>query len=339
MKVWATVQHGLGVFRHFVVEHFDGGIMCERNGVKITRSQAAATAHAIIVIDRGFLGFGGVVQGVIGALLDAGLAANAQRFVDIGLTVAVLLRFTSARSATHANIFDGAAKAGHLMPLKVGEADENIGIHNGAANLGFLDIFTAHHGHQGFVCAFEPVANDDGAIHRKGRKTVLPCAFQMFQGIFAATGIHGIAVGQERLTAKILDRINNRTRIVGAQVTDVAKLPKMQFDGNKTALHINVADASFFDHFLQLGGQTIAKSLGAKIRKIHLCFFHKYSPSRLAVLAVVLAVMIALHNCAQVKKGGTWHSIAPCCFSPSCLHGFQWKNTACGRELPRAGTP
>ena len=63
----------------------------------------------------------------------------------------MLLRFTSARSATHANIFDSAAKAGHLMPLKVGEADENIGIHNGAANLGFLDIFTAHHVHQGFV--------------------------------------------------------------------------------------------------------------------------------------------------------------------------------------------
>ena len=169
------------------------------------------------------------------------------------------------------------------MPLKVGEADENIGIHNGAANLGFLDIFAPGNGHQCFVRAFESVANDDRTIHRKGRKTVLPGAFQMFQGIFAAAGIHGVAIGQERLAAKILDRVNNRARIVGAQVADVAKLPKVQFDGNKAALHINMADASFFDHFLQLGGQAIAKSLGAKICKIHLCFFHKYSPLRLAV--------------------------------------------------------
>ena len=129
------------------------------------------------------------------------------------------------------------------------------------------------------------MTNDDGAIHSKGRKTVLPCAFQMLQGIFAATGIHGVAVGQERLTAEIFDCINNSPCIVGAQITDVSKLTKVQFDGNKAALHINMANACFFDHFLQLGGQAIAKSLGAKICKVHLCFFHKYSPLRLAVLA------------------------------------------------------
>ena len=79
----------------------------------------------------------------------------------------MLLRFTSARSATHADVLDGSAKAGHFMPLKVGEADENIGIHNGAANLGFLDIFTVRDGHIGLVGALEAIGDDDLAAGRE----------------------------------------------------------------------------------------------------------------------------------------------------------------------------
>lgn len=52
-------------------------------------------------------------------------------------------RFFRTGTAAHANVFDGAAEAGHLMPLEMGQADKNICIHNSTSNLGCLYIFTA----------------------------------------------------------------------------------------------------------------------------------------------------------------------------------------------------
>jgi len=105
VEVRATLHHGLGVFGHFTVEHFNGGVKAEGDSVEVARPKAAPTAYAVVVVYGGLFGFGREVQGVVGALFNARTAANALCFVDVGLAVAVLLRFTSPRARSPCRCF------------------------------------------------------------------------------------------------------------------------------------------------------------------------------------------------------------------------------------------
>ena len=55
----------------------------------------------------------------------------------------MLLGFSGTGTAAHANVFDGAAESGHLMALEMGQADEDICIHDSTSDLGCFYIFTA----------------------------------------------------------------------------------------------------------------------------------------------------------------------------------------------------
>ena len=80
----------------------------------------------------------------------------------------MLLHFAGTAAAPHADIFDGAAEPGGLVPLKVGQADENIGVHHRAAYFGSGHILAALHRHLHLIGSLQPVRNDDLAAGGKG---------------------------------------------------------------------------------------------------------------------------------------------------------------------------
>ena len=59
----------------------------------------------------------------------------------------MLLCFAGSGTAAHADVFDSAAETGHLMSFEMGQADKDIGIHNGTADFGFFYVFAALYGY------------------------------------------------------------------------------------------------------------------------------------------------------------------------------------------------
>ena len=160
------------------------------------------------------------------------------------------------------------------MPLEVGQADEHVRIHDGAADARLLHVFAARNRHADIVRALEPVADDDRTADRQRGEAVLPRTVEVFEGVFAAAGIHRVAVRQERLAAQLLHHVHDRASVIRAQEADVAQLAEVHFDGDKLAVHIHLADARLFNQLLELGGQTVAERDRSKIGVIDLRFFH-----------------------------------------------------------------
>ena len=64
----------------------------------------------------------------------------------------VHFHFTGTRTAAHADIFNSSAKACRLMPFKMVQADDNIGIHQCFADFGFFYNFAAGNRDISLVC-------------------------------------------------------------------------------------------------------------------------------------------------------------------------------------------
>ena len=274
MEVGAAVHNSLCVFSHAAVQFGNGGGRREADRVEIARAQTAAAAHAVRLVDVHLALHDVEDQAVVGAFPLAALAAAALFFVDLRLAVVVLILLAGARAAAHADVFDRAAKAGRLMALEVGQADEHVRIHNRAADLRRLEILAAVYRHFNVVGALQAIADQYGTVDGQGRKAVLPGALEVLQSIFAAAGIERVAVGQKGLAAQLLHNIHNGAGIVGAQIADVAQLAKVYFDGDELAVQIEIGNAGSPDQLLQLGRQAVAKGFRAKIRKINLGLFH-----------------------------------------------------------------
>ena len=99
---------------------------------------------------------GGFIENetAVGTFLLTAAAAPAELFLDVWFSTAVLIGLTGARTAAHADIFDRAAEAGHLMSLEMGQADKDIGVHDGAADLSFFDVFASGHRNSDVIGAF-----------------------------------------------------------------------------------------------------------------------------------------------------------------------------------------
>ena len=274
MELGPAVHHSLGVLRHAAVEVRLSVIVVKDDSVEVAGAQAPAAAHAAALV-HGHLPPGGVKnQALVGALLLAPAAPPAGVIVDVGLAAAVLLLLARPGAAAHANVLDGPAEAGHLVALEVGQADEDIGVHHRPADAGLLDILAAGHRHGDVVGALEPVGDDDGAAHRQGRKAVLPGALQVLQGVFPASGVHGVAVGEEGLAPQGLYHVRHGPGVVGPQKAEVPQLAEVHLDGYELAVHVNFADAGLFDELLELDGGSLAVGRYAEIGEIYLCFFH-----------------------------------------------------------------
>ena len=109
----------------------------------------------------------------------------------------MLLHLAPAGTAAHPQVLDGAAKAGLLMPLEVGQGDDHIGLHDGLSDLGGLDVLRPLHGHLHVVVAPQAVADDHLAAGGQRGEAVLIGCVQVLQGVFPAAGIEGVAVGEE----------------------------------------------------------------------------------------------------------------------------------------------
>ena len=225
----------------------------------------------------------GDVGRVVGADLDAAAAADAGILVDEGLARGVHLHLAGAGTAAHADVLQRAAEAGALVPLEVRQRDEHVGVHDGAADLGFLHIGAALHGDQGLVGALQAVGDDDVAAGGKGRKTVGVGRVDVVQRVLAPAHIQRVAVGQEGLAAQFLDHLGHHRRVVGAQEGQVARLAEMDLDGGEFVGEVDLADPGGLDETFEFLGQVLVKRR-AQIGEIYFGCRHGMPPVFMGVL-------------------------------------------------------
>ena len=249
MEIRTAVHDGLCVLCHAAAEHLVGDVVCKADGVEIAGAEAPAAADAM-------LGHGHLAallvkdEPAVGALLLAFAAASAEDRVNLRLSGAVLVLLAGAGAAAHAYILDGSAESGLFMPLEMAEADEDVRVHHRAPDMGFLDILSSAYGDVDVIRTLETVRYDDRASDSKRGESVLPGAIEMLQSVFPEAGVHGVAVGKERLAAKFLDDIHDCLCEIRTQEADVAQLPEMHLDGDELAVKIDVSDTCGTDQAL-----------------------------------------------------------------------------------------
>ena len=155
------------------------------------------------------------------------------------------------------------------MPLEVGQGDEHIGVHHGAADFGLLHILAAFHGNGHLVVALQAVGDDDVAAGGIGGEAVDIRGFQMIQRIFAAADIQGVAVGQEGLAPLAFHQIGHGFGPVGPEVSHIARLSEVHFDGYIFAVHVNVTKTGGHHQTGQLLGKVLPPCGAAEICKIN----------------------------------------------------------------------
>ena len=180
----------------------------------------------------------------------------------------MLVHLTGAAAAAHADVLQRPAEAGGLMALEVRQADEDVGVHDGAADLGGLAVLAVDDGHFHFVRAAQTVADDDLAAGGDGVEAVEVSAVQVFEGILAAAGIERVAVGEEGLAAPLLAEVGDDLGVVGTQ-----EFTEMHLDGDELALHVDGLNASGDAEPAQLI-QLAGAHRAAEIGKINDGFFH-----------------------------------------------------------------
>ena len=227
----------------------------------------------------------GDVGRVVGADLDAAAAADAGVLVDERLARGVHLHLAGAGTAAHADVLQRATEAGAFVPLEVGQGDEHVSVHDGAANLGFLHIGAALHGDQGLVGAFQAIGDDDMAAGGKRRETVGVGRVDVVQRVLAPADVQRVAVGQERLAAQFLDDLGDHRRVVGAQESQVARLTKMDFDGGEFVGKVDLADPGGLDEPFEFLGQVLVKRC-AQIGEIYFGCRHGMPPVFMGVLLI-----------------------------------------------------
>ena len=272
VEAGAACADGGGILGHLAVQHLVGAVVLRVDGVKVAGTDAAAAALALCLINDGLVVLV-VGDGVRAALLGAAVAAAAQALLHRRVTGSVLLHLARAGTAAHADILDGTAEAGGLVALEVGQADEHIRVHDGTADLGGLAVFAARHRHLHLIGAAQTVGDEHLTAGGHGPEAVELGTGQVFQRVLAAARVQGVAVGQERQTALLLAQVGHGLGVVGAQVSQVAQLPEMHFDGHELAVHVNVLDAGGDAQTAQLFRQADLDGT-AEIRVIDLGCFH-----------------------------------------------------------------
>ena len=277
----AAVDNGLCILGDLAVEHVGRGVIAGLDAVLVACRNAASAAHAAIVVDSGHvhrassaagkLALAGAVErdSVVRADLFAGTAANAVLGRDVRLAGGMLLHLAGAAAAAHAQVLHGAAKAGLLMTLKVGEADHDIGIHERLTDLGLVHVLAALDRNKRLVGALEAVGNDDLATRSIRGKAVLVGGIDVLERVFAATDIERVAVGEEGLAAQLLHDIRDGAGVVGAQKAQVAQLAKVNLDGDELVLEVDLLDTGVTDEALELVELALA-SMRAQVGEVHL---------------------------------------------------------------------
>ena len=176
------------------------------------------------------------------------------------------------------DVLQGAAHAGLLVALEVGQGDEHVRIHDGPADLGALDVLAAlHRAPSTSSLPFSPSAMRTWQPVVVGGEAIDIGGLQVVQGILPAAHIQGVAVGQEGLAALVLHQVHHHLGPVGPQVGQVARLAEVHLDGDVLAIHVDVTEAGGHHQPRQLLGQVLPPAGAAEIREINLCLFHAQS--------------------------------------------------------------
>ena len=265
-----AVDDGLGILGDLAVEQ----LVCDRivrvDGVHRADVDAAAAAGALILQDGALAVFD--VRTVVRAVFDALAAADALVRIDDGLAGAVHLLLAGARAAAHADVLERAAESRSRVALGMRERDEDVGVHDGAADLRRAQILAAADGHEVVIVALEPVGNDALRARGHGRIAVKHGAVEMVERVGAAADIERVAVGEKRLAAERAHIVAHDARPVRAQIGHVARLTEVELDGDVLVLEIDLLKAGGLHEPAQLFER--ADLVRAQIGKIYFCRFH-----------------------------------------------------------------
>ena len=196
----------------------------------------------------------------MGALGGALAAAHAAAGLHLGLALGVLLHLPPAGAAAHAQVLDGAAEAGLLVALEVGQGDHHVRLHDGLADLGGLDVLRPRHGHLHVVVAPQAVADDHLAARGQGGEAVFIGGVQVLQGVLPPAGVEGVAVGEEGDAPQLLHHVGHRLGVVGPQERQVPRLAEVHLDGHQLVVKIDLPDARPADELFQLVQQAHART-------------------------------------------------------------------------------
>ena len=275
------VDDGLGVLGDLVVEDLGRRVVVGVDGVLIAHGDAAAAAHAAVVVDArhvdlallsaGELDLADLVEaeGAVRADLRALAAADALGGLHVGLARRVLVHLSGAGAAAHADVLHGAAEARALVALEVREADHDVGVHEGAADLCRLDVLAALDGNLDLVEALDTVGDDGVAAGLERVEAVGVGAVQVVEAVLAPADVERVAVGDEGLAAELANDVDDGARVVGAQVAEVARLAEVHLYGDELVGKVDLLDARGADQALELVGQTVTQ-VGVQVAEIYL---------------------------------------------------------------------
>ena len=153
------------------------------------------------------------------------------------------------------------------MAFKMVQGDEDIGIHNSAADLGFFYILPVNW-NENVISSLESVCDQDVAAGGKWIVAVHIGRIQMIQRILAAAHIEGIAVCQEGLSAIFFNQVHENSGIVRAKIGQISRLTEMDFNGSVLVAEIDlIQHAGLFYKALQLLEQVFVEC-GSECGKI-----------------------------------------------------------------------
>ena len=154
------------------------------------------------------------------------------------------------------------------MAFEVGQADDDIGVHDSVADLGVFHQLTVVYRHCHLVRTPQAIADDDGTAAGDVVEPVLRRCQQVFQGVLAAPWVEGVAVGEEGLASQLFHHVYHGSGVVGTQEGQVARFAKVHFDGNEFSLKVDGVHACLTDELLELFGQALFM-VGSKVCKIY----------------------------------------------------------------------
>ena len=262
------------------------------------------------------------MRAVVRAVFDALAAADALVLIDDGLAGAVHLLLAGARAAAHADVLERAAEAGGRVALGMRERDEDVGVHDGAADLRRAQVLAAADGHEVIVPALEPVGDDALGAGGHGRIAVEHGAVEMVERVGAAADIERVAVGEKRLAAERTHIVAHDARPVRAQIGHVARLTEVELDGDVLVLEIDLLKAGGLHEPAQLF--ECADLVRAQIGKIYFCRFHRKHLRSLISFSFPggtdppSLILLCLPNAVNRKKRRTPAGIRRCVRAEPC---------------------
>ena len=147
------------------------------------------------------------------------------------------------------------------------QGDENVRIHHRTPDLCLLDVLEVD-GDQGFVSALQSVGDDDVTSRLQRGKAVQISGLHVFQRVFPAADVEGVAVREEGTAVQLLDVVGHHTGIIRPQEGKVSELPEVELDRSEFIREIDLFKAGALHKAVELLEQRLA-GFGVKIRKVY----------------------------------------------------------------------